>query len=53
MRFPSGGPFLEFNFYWAALAEEEAFVRLVATLLALGAVFRRSDIDTMEDLEHA
>lgn len=51
MRFPSGGPFLEFNFYWAAMAEEEAFVRLVAALLALGAVFRRSDIDTMEDLE--
>lgn len=51
MRFPTGGPFLEFNFYWAAAAEEEAFARLVVALLALGAVFRRSDITSMDDLE--
>lgn len=51
MRLPTGGPFLEFNFYWAEVAEEEAFVRLVAALLALGARFRRSDITSMEDLE--
>ncbi len=51
MRFPTGGPFLEFNFYWADVAEEGAFARLVAALLALGAVFRRSNIANMDDLE--
>lgn len=51
MRLPTGGPFLEFNFYWADLSEEEAFVRLVAALLNLGARFRRSDITSMKDLE--
>ncbi len=51
MRFPTGGPFLEFNFYWADVAEEDAFARLVAALLALGAVFRRSDITSTDDLE--
>jgi hypothetical protein len=52
MRFPTGGPFLEFNFYWAHLAEEEAFGRLVMALLALGAIFRRSDVTSMDGLEH-
>lgn len=53
MRLPSGGPFLEFNFYWADVAEGDAFARLVAALLDLGAVFRRCDIASMDELEQA
>lgn len=39
MRFPSSGPFLEFNFYWGDLSEVEALARLAEALLALGATF--------------
>jgi len=43
-RLPSGGPNLEFNFFWADIEEEEAFGRLVQALVDMGACFRRGGI---------
>jgi hypothetical protein len=43
-RFPSGGPFLEFNFYWIDIPEEVAFGRLVQALIAHGTGFRRGGL---------
>jgi hypothetical protein len=44
VRFPSGGPFLEFNFYWADLSERDALFRLAQALWTLGARFRRGGV---------
>jgi hypothetical protein len=43
-RLPSGGPFLELNFFWADVPLDEAFSCLVRTLLSFGAVFRRGGV---------
>jgi hypothetical protein len=48
-RLPTGGPFLELNFFWAEVPLDEAFSRLVHALLRFGAVFRRGGLVVRRD----
>lgn len=53
MRFPTGGPFLEFNFYWADLSERDALFRLARALVRLDAQFRYGGVDLVSSAHSA